>query len=297
MGDFMGAYNCMRLDFIDGKSQYRFYNNPIAVKDYMYGEKSMIESDRIDKKIENHICTPFGYGDVVDDIKVLTPLELEKRHQHSVVNSLNRTKNMIYNYARGNRWEWFITLTFSKDKVDRYDYKECSTKLRKWLNNMRSKYAPDLKYLIVPEQHKDGAWHFHGLLSNTGNLKFNKALNKHTALPLFTKSGLQIFNFGNYKMGYSTATAITDTSKASSYITKYITKDLVVATKGHRRYYPSSNLNLPQKSFFFLIDSEKCEFIKLNKNRITFNKDVKVKYGSFENSIKYIEMDWVAKDV
>lgn len=246
----MSAYNCVRIDFVDGQSQYRFYDNPISVKDYMYGEKSKIESDRIDNKILKHENSPFGHGDVIEDVIVLTELEEAMRHQRCVISSVNRTKNMIYNYARGNVWEWFITLTFSKEKVNRYDYKECSGKLRKWLNNVKNKYAPELKYLVVPEQHKDGAWHFHGLLSNTGNIKFNKAFNKKTGELLYTKSNLPILNFGSYKMGFSTATAITDTAKASSYITKYITKELAVNTKGFRRYYPSSNLDLPLKSFF-----------------------------------------------
>ncbi len=246
----MMAYNCLRVDFVNGQSQYRFYDNPIGVREYMYGEKSVIESERIDKKIENHVYTPFGHGDVKEDIKILTDIEKAMRHQRCVISSVNRTKNMIYNYARGNVWEWFITLTFNKNKVNRYDYAECSKKLRKWLNNVRNKYAPDLRYLVIPEQHKDGAWHFHGLLSNTGKIQFNEAVNKYSALPLFTKSGLQIFNFANYKLGYSTATAITDTAKASSYVTKYITKELAVKTKGCRRYYPSNNLELPQKSFF-----------------------------------------------
>jgi hypothetical protein len=246
----MSAYNCLRIDFVDGVSQYRFYKNPVSKREYLYGEESAIESERIDKKIVNHVLSPFGHGDIVENIQVLSELEKAMRHQRCIVSSVNRTKNMIYNYARGNVWDWFITLTFDKNKIDRYNYEECSTRLRKWLNNMKTKYAPTMKYLIVPEQHKDGAWHFHGLLSDTGNMVFNKAFNKHTGEILETKSGLQIYNFGSYKMGFSTATPITDTAKASSYITKYITKDLAVNTKGFRRYYPSNNLELPLKSFF-----------------------------------------------
>jgi hypothetical protein len=288
----------------------------------MYGEKSKIESDKIDNKIINHQATPFGHGDVVENIVVYNEIEKAYRHQRCIISSVNRTKNMIYNYARGNVWEWFVTLTFNKEKIDRYSYADCSKKLREWLNNMRKKYALDLKYLIVPEEHKGDdseckckacghlyinrvykcpkcecqekmyAWHFHGLLSNTGKMKFNKAFDKYSALPLLTKSGLQIFNFGNYKLGYSTATAITDTAKASSYITKYITKELAVNTKGHRRYYPSANLDLPCKSYYFLLDNERLEFLKENNKRITFNKQVKVSHGYFTNTVDYIEMEW-----
>jgi hypothetical protein len=243
----------------DGVSQYRFYKNPVTKREYLYGEESVIESDRIDKKIENHIGTPFGDGDVKEDIVSLSTVELALRHQRCIVSSTNRTKNMVYNYARGDVWNWFITLTFNKNKINRYSFEECSKRLRKWLNNMKNIYAPDMKYLVVPEQHKDGAWHFHGLLSNTGAMVFNKDCNKYTGELLETKSGLQIYNFGNYKMGFSTATPITDTAKASSYITKYITKDLSQNTKGFRRIILVIIWNYPQ-NLFFLIKRGKGDF-------------------------------------
>jgi hypothetical protein len=98
-------------------------------------------------------------------------------------------------------------------------------------------------------------------------------------------------------MGHSTATQITDTAKASSYITKYITKELCARTKGFRRFYPSNNLDLPSKSFYFLMDNEKIELLKLHSKRITYNKEVRVKVGSFENTTNYIEVDWSKENV
>lgn len=325
----MSAYNMVRIDFVDGNTQFRFYKNPISIKDYMHGEKGKIESDRIDKKIKNHVRTPFGdYADITDkDIEVLTPLEKELRHQRSVISSANRAISTVYSYARGNVWDWFITLTFDKEKIDRYNYSECSKKMRTWLNNLRKKYAPDLKYLIVPEEHKGSnseckclecdtvyrnnmnccpeckstnkvyAWHFHGLLSNTGLIKFNKAFNKNTGEVLITKSGLDKYNFGSYKLGFNEATQVTDTAKVSSYITKYITKELCIKTKGFRRFYPSANLEYPSKSFYLYEDKEKIEFLKENKKRITYNKEVRVKVGSFENTTNYIEIDWSKENV
>lgn len=71
----------------------------------------------------------------------------------------------IYDIARSDCWEWFLTYTFEQSKVDRYDYSWCSQKMSDWLKNMR-RVCPDMKYIVVPEQHKDGAWHFHGLFKN-----------------------------------------------------------------------------------------------------------------------------------
>ncbi len=293
----MSAYNCVRMDFVDGVSQYRFYKNPVNRKEYMYGEESKNESDKIDTKIINHELTPFGHGDVKEEIVVLSEIEKAYRQQRSIISSVNRTKTMIYNYARGNVWEWFCTFTFNPDKVDSFNYAECSKKIRQWLNNIHKKYSPDLKYLVIPEQHESGRWHFHGLLSNTGSMNFKESFYKQTTIPLFSKSGLRVYNFGNYKLGFSSATKIKNTAKASSYVTKYITKDLANASKGHRRYYPSANLDLPGKHYFFILNEEKLEFLKLNKERFTYNKEVKVTHGYYENLIEYIEMNWGDENV
>jgi hypothetical protein len=265
----MGAYNLVRYDFVDGVSQYRLFKNPVTIQELRFGEESVRESQRIDRNIERHIRTPYGdFADFKGEHVYMDALEKALRHQRCIISSVNRTKNNVYNYARGNVWEWFITLTFSKEKIDRYDYTACSKAVRQWLNNMRKRYALDLKYLIIPEMHKDGAWHFHGLLSNTGSMVFNKAFNRHTGELLETKRGLQIYNFGNYKYGFSTATAIESTEKASSYVTKYITKEMAVRTKGVRRFYPSNNLQKPKKSYFFSRIVKRWCFLKSMLKRL-----------------------------
>ena len=259
----MGAYNLVRYDYVDGVSQYRLFKNPVAVTELRYGEESVRESERIDRNIERHVRTPFGdFADLKGEHVYYDALEKALRHQRCVISSVNRTKNNVYNYARGNVWEWFVTLTFNKEKIDRYDYTACSKAVRKWLNHMRERYSKDLKYLVVPEMHKDGAWHFHALMSNTGDMVFSKAFNRHTGELLHTESGLQIYNLGNYKWGFSTATIIHSTERASSYVTKYITKEMAARTKGVRRYYPSNNLDKPVKSYFFMRIQKRWCFLK-----------------------------------
>ena len=81
---------------------------------------------------------------------------------------------MIYKLACNNKpWDYFVTFTFNSDKVDRYNFSEVSKKLSKWIDNIKQKYGcKDMGYIIVPEKHKDGAWHFHGLFKNCDNLNF-----------------------------------------------------------------------------------------------------------------------------
>lgn len=290
------AYNIQKIEFLDG-TQYRIYQTPVTEKQFMYGEKSVIESNRIDDKIKRHVWTPYGdFATEVDNIEVMSMEEIIARRRRSISNSTNRAKSMVYNYARANEWEYFITMTFDKVKIDRYNYDACSKAIRKWLNNIRNNYAPNLKYIIVPEQHllRDGdtqrAWHFHGLISNVGNMKFTRALNHHTKEELFTKSGLPIYNMKNYKLGWCTATPIRDSAKASGYITKYITKELTMHTKGFRRYYPSSNLELPKRTYYFLQDNEILEFLRKREKRITYRKQVAIKVSNYEQITTYLEV-------
>ena len=88
--------------------------------------------------------------------------------------SVRRAKQTIYEIARNGQWDWFVTLTLSPDQVNRYDYGECSKKVSKWLNNLR-RTCQDMKYLVVPELHKDGAYHFHGLFANIEGAKIKES--------------------------------------------------------------------------------------------------------------------------
>lgn len=227
-------YNVRIIHYPDG-DRIILYGNPVLTSDDRLtfdpdtGEIFRRNEKRPDplELIEN----PFtGDDEYMVDIN-----ELDKRKEHSVTSSLNRTKNRIYHLARSNLWEWFFTLTFDPNKVDSFDYGESTNKLSKWLNNLRSRYAPDLKYIFVPEQHKSGRWHFHGLVSNTGNIQFVDS-GRHS-------NGKVIFNVDQYRLGFSTATRIESISKSTYYITKYLTKDVVSVTKGKKRYWASKNLD------------------------------------------------------
>ncbi len=160
--------------------------------------------------------------------------QVQDDKKHSITTSVNRTKKQIYSYARANRWEWFLTLTFSPQEVDGKDYAACTKLLSGWLNHAR-RTAPLLKYLFFPEQHRDGTWYFYGLMSSTGSLAFLESGH-------FTRNGQVIYNLLNYSLGFSTATRVTDMDAVDHYITKYITKDMCALTSGKKRYWHSRNL-------------------------------------------------------
>lgn len=168
--------------------------------------------------------------------------QTEEQRERSTMVSMNRTKNQIFSIARSNKWDYFVTLTFSPKEVDRMDYSACTKKLSKWLNNLR-RLAPDMVYLFVPEQHRDGAWHFHGLFADVPQLTFVDS-------GCTTKDGQTIYNILNYSLGFTTATKVRVTDAVSRYITKYITKDMCVMTKNRKRYWVSRNAQRPIEQYF-----------------------------------------------
>lgn len=150
--------------------------------------------------------------------------------------SARRAKTAIFDISALNDWDYFITLTLDSDKVDRYDAKAALKPFSKWLQNMVQRH--DLRYLVVPEHHADGAIHFHGLVSgglnmvDSGTMRFpgrKKPIKTATAKrqKLNMAEGQTVYNVADYKLGFSSAIAtFGQKENLAKYMTKYITKDL-----------------------------------------------------------------------
>lgn len=180
--------------------------------------------------------------------------------------SLKRAKDKIFDisFINGDLWQYFITLTLDQSKIDRYDKKEINKKLKKWLNNMVSRY--DFNYIIIPEYHKDCAIHFHGLCSgNNLKLTYVKIDNK----------GRKVFNLDNWNLGFSTAIELDNNRTAvSAYITKYVTKD-TTKILGNVYYAGGHTIKRDCKSVYQNIDYSD---FKGQEIRIP-NTGIKVKYS------------------
>lgn len=193
--------------------------------------------------------------------------------------SLSGTKNRIYNIARSNTWDWFITLTFDRNITDSSDYDTVIKKLSKYLNNFQQRYEPDMKYLIVPELHKDGVhYHFHGLLSNVEHMQFR--FSGH-----FDNKDNPIYNIVNWKLGFTTATRVQDSGRVSNYITKYITKESEQYLKEKKRYYCSRNIERVKAEKFI---QDEQDFQATYSDSICYCKTVNVKEA--HQQINYYEL-------
>lgn len=172
-----------------------------------------------------------------------------------IENNIVKTRTKIYDIARANEWNYFITLTFNDKKVDRYNYQECIKKISSFFNHFKTRNkenCPNFKYLIIHEKHENGAYHFHGLiyLEDESEKMLKKAtypLGHRLGGKPIVKKGKQVYNWNTYKHGYSTVTKIDNLEACCKYILKYVTKHIDDEyTKGRRRFMYSSNCFKPE---------------------------------------------------
>lgn len=236
----MGCYN-VRLYEYEKSYQIRLYkryveNKKGTLKELYKPEKSP-KMEKSKKQIK-------------PELRIRTPREIE----HSMTVAQNRAKQNIYQITRANRWDWYITLTLDPEKIDRSNYDACVAAVRKFFNNVKQRYAPDLKYIIIPELHKDGkSYHFHGLLSDCEGLTFTDSKVR--------QKGKKVYNLQQYTLGFTNCTKVTDTRKVSAYITKYITKELQAHIKGKRRYLASNNCKRGEVTEFNIRPEEKQKLL------------------------------------
>jgi hypothetical protein len=183
----------------------------------------------------------FGYELVVyNDNKNLPTKSINPIKRDYNADAKFRAKRNVIEYAMNNDFNWFVTITFDKNKINRYDPKLLEKKVRQWLNNTRLNYDSKAKYIMVPEYHKDKAVHYHLLIKMENNkLKYlynhrhwKKAVYKDTLL--FKKFGRNEWvNIKSY------------TEPIGLYLSKYITK---LPDKMNTQYYfASQDLNKSEK--------------------------------------------------
>lgn len=243
-----------------------------------------------------HFSRPIRFGSVASegaDIKDVGHISEHCRKSYNDINrsdkdrehcekvSMNRTKNRIYYLARSNRWEWFITLTFSQGDFPSDNYEWCINKVKSFFNHLRARKSPDIKYLIIPELHKDGAhYHFHGLLSCTAGCRFEKSGIKH--------EGRNVYNWFDWSYGFTTCTRVRSNERVVKYVTKYITKSSEISAANRKRYYCSNNLDRADIIKGFL----PCTFddyLADNHSSIKHLKSVDIKPAKMH--VNYVELD------
>lgn len=193
----------------------------------------------------------------------------------SLEDSVTRSKTRISDLTICNAFDMFVTFTFNcracipkcannpcrcdKENCKRYDLDYVIRTQKTWYNNQIKQYGR-FPYLQVMELHKDKGYHFHALFKDyTGPLKYWKR---------DKKDGRPIYNLQSNRKGWTTVKRIYDISGTSSYIKKYITKDMqTIPSK--KRYWASQGL----KRVIVIQDTELMRQILANPAAKTYIPD------------------------
>lgn len=145
-------------------------------------------------------------------------------------------------------WEYFATFTLDKKKQDRHDFQKTFKHVVKFLQNRH------IRYFLVPERHKDGAWHYHALLSAELGpylADFDEKAKKNWYIAKCLAEGKAIKQCEDYSQifGYNIVEPCRNKEACSYYMTKYVLKtfdDPNFERVSRRRYFTSKGLKNPR---------------------------------------------------
>lgn len=176
----------------------------------------------------------------------LASLSVDSEGRDYTVQNGRRAHAKVIEYGSCNPWTYFCTFTFSPRNFDRSDSDRCAKSLLTFLDNLRSRHDPSLRYVLVPEPHPtSGMIHFHGLIYTDDVAVLSKALDlKYIKSDI--RSGRKCLVYKSTKIlekfGRNSFTKIAlDSIACTYYITKYIQKsdDQLLS----HRYYCSQGLS------------------------------------------------------
>ena len=208
--------------------------------------------------------------------------------------SISRTQILLDMLLEMNKWDfdWFCTFTFDPERVDRYDYQATLDCYINYVHDLSRRF-PNLRYITVPEPHRDGGYHFHTLLggmtphelrfvdSGTVLCSWSKVFNKKTrkynyGVPIKRENfertkgdrelkitdGLPVYNITSFQYGLTTASRIANVEACKFYVSKYIKKNLGSGLElFSKRFFYSRNLAMPSIMKKILTNEVPCEFI------------------------------------
>lgn len=196
-----------------------------------------ISNDRLDifgRTIPERIVNICGIDFEVFPDKSNRTLENERIGRY--MSNILRSKKTLDELGNCNTWDYFVTFTISPEKFDRYDFKAFYKSFGIFKQHLKRDFGFKLNHVFVPEQHKDGAWHLHGLISGLPLeqlTEYNLAdfypftdvkIPKYIKDKLMKGEKLYYWKAYNDKFGWCVIEKLKSSAKASNYITKYIGK-------------------------------------------------------------------------
>jgi len=136
--------------------------------------------------------------------------------------SLYRVREQIYRIVEGNRGRHgkykavFFTLT---DRDQQTNIKEANKSIKALMRRLKQTTGYSIKYIIVPERHKSGAIHYHGVFFN---------------LPFID---IKFFKESLWKKGYVDLQLPKKIRSVAKYLSKYLTKDTFSSLPANEKAY------------------------------------------------------------
>lgn len=224
----------------------------LTIKDNPKQTKERTEKALVTKKL-NEIERAANKVEIIKKLNKLTFLKEDRAKRERLLKELEpkiniadikhsarRARQNLYDICLCNDFQYFVTFTYDKEKIDRYNDEKTRRAFSIWANNIRKIY-PDMYYVAVCEYHEKGALHYHLLV---GGIKWEDLkpefwkLDKKTLAPIYT--------VGAWPWGYSTVSRIRNGEAAKHYICKYITKQhFDERFFNKRRFHTSHNIIRP----------------------------------------------------
>lgn len=178
-----------------------------------------------------------------------TEEDLDRKAAHSKYVAYSRAKRSVKDIAYLNDFDFFFTITFQKEKIDRTDLPEISKKTRKFFDNLVQR--KNCKYVMIAEYHSRNeengkrAVHFHGFVKGDLNLQFKEYDNNKNP----------VYRWKDWKLGYQSSVIPLYGEKAAAvnYILKYISKE---DKKIFGSYYWAGGKGLIRKPPYQLVNTD-----------------------------------------
>lgn len=181
-------------------------------------------------------------------------VERGKQNDSKITESILRSKSKIFELAYCNPWDWFFTGTINPNKQDRTDLELFHKQLTQWFRNYNRIHSLNIKFLFVPEKHKDGkSWHVHGFIyglpvEHLTQFQVGDKMGKCLAVKVL--NGDIVYNWQAYfnRFGFCDLEPIRNHEAVSKYVTKYINKELAssVTELNAHTYYHSRGLKFAE---------------------------------------------------
>lgn len=232
-----------KKNYISQKLKDRVYNyDQTLFKVFGEGKDKKIKLVRM-----NYLKTS---GIELDDIEYVRGTVNENKINESIL----RSKSKIFELAFCNPWDWFFTGTINPNKQDRTDLELFHKQLTQWLRDYNKKYKLNIKFLFVPEKHKDGkSWHIHGFIYGLPVehlVRFQVGDKMGKGLADKVMQGDIVYNWQAYfnRFGFCDLEPIRNHEAVSKYVTKYINKELAnsVTELNAHTYYHSRGLKFAE---------------------------------------------------